>query len=158
MNRLMLASLAITSVQACDIIPNVTHTFFGFPDNQTPGPIIAFNCGRGLVAGGVGTFDDPLTFASAPGLFSPCEVIFDPFLRKFLRFEDICAQCVADFEAGIPHIDVWIGSNETDGGQAQIDCEMSLTPAVPQSIIRNPNANLRVDSMFCPLLYWIGCQ
>lgn len=42
---------------------------------------------------GVGTYSDPLTFASAPGEFSSCEIIYLPYLKKYVRFEDYCAQC-----------------------------------------------------------------
>ncbi|KAF4215772.1 hypothetical protein CNMCM5878_007761 [Aspergillus fumigatiaffinis] len=113
-----MASLAFTSAQACDIIPAVTHTFYGFPDNDPPGPAIAYDCGRGLAAGGIGTFDDPLTFASAPGEFTQCEVIFSPYLHN----------------------------NTTDGGQDQINCEMRLTPTGDLSIVRNPSVDLAVDA------------
>lgn len=42
---------------------------------------------------GVGTYSNPVTFASAPGEFSSCEIIYVPYLKKYARFEDYCAQC-----------------------------------------------------------------
>lgn len=42
---------------------------------------------------GIGTYANPLTFASAPGEFTSCEIIYFPYLKKYLRFEDSCAQC-----------------------------------------------------------------
>lgn len=42
---------------------------------------------------GVGTYSNPLTFASASGEFSSCEIIYLPYLKKYLRYEDYCAQC-----------------------------------------------------------------
>ncbi|RHZ63226.1 uncharacterized protein CDV56_106715 [Aspergillus thermomutatus] len=148
-NRLMItavASLALTSVQACDIVPAVTYTFYGFPDNEPAGHDIAYDCGRGRIAGGVGTFNDPLTFASAPGEFTQCEIIFAPYLHKYLRFEDHCSRCADEWNSSIYHIDIWTGSNTTDGGQDQINCEMSLTPTGSLPIVRNPSANLTVDT------------
>ncbi|KAL8949556.1 MAG: hypothetical protein Q9222_004348 [Ikaeria aurantiellina] len=80
--------------RACSTITGVTHTFYGYPDNDPPGPATAYNCGgRNNIAGGTGTYTDPLTFASAPGEFSTCEVIYVPYLKKYARFEDSCAQC-----------------------------------------------------------------
>ena len=46
-----------------------------------------------LIHVGSGTYSDPLTFASAPGEFSTCEVIYVPYLKKYARFEDTCDQC-----------------------------------------------------------------
>lgn len=42
---------------------------------------------------GVGTYNDPLTLASASGEFSSCEIIYLPYLKKYVRYEDYCAQC-----------------------------------------------------------------
>ena len=42
---------------------------------------------------GVGTYSNPLTFASASGEFSSCEIIYLPYLKKYIRYEDYCAQC-----------------------------------------------------------------
>ena len=133
----------------CTPITRVTHTFYGWPDNDPAGSGTAYNCGRDYKAGGIGTYSNPLTFASAPGEFDVCEIIYDPYTQKYLRMEDYCAQCTTDWESGIWHIDVWTGSSIKGGGQAQIQCENQLTPARrSQTIIRYPSADLEVDSKF----------
>lgn len=39
--------------RACSTRSGVTHTFYGYPDNDSPGPATAYNCGgRNNVAGG----------------------------------------------------------------------------------------------------------
>ena len=43
------------------------------------------------------------------------------------------------------HIDLWTGSTTANGGDAQIDCENSL-PGGPQTILRNPAADLLTDT------------
>jgi hypothetical protein len=129
-----------------NLLPNLVSATTA---NHVPGPATAYDCGRGFKAGGTGTYTDPLTFASAPGEFNQCEVIYDPYLRKYLRFEDFCAQCNTDWKANpkINHIDVWTGSVNVNGGQEQIQCENDLTPADrSQTIVRQPSANLPVDS------------
>lgn len=89
-----------------------------------------------------------MTFASASGEFNTCEVIYAPYLKKYLRYEDECTQCESDWNnGGTWHVDTWIGSSTQDGGQNQIDCEDQLTPDA-QSIIRNPADDLEVDSEF----------
>jgi len=142
---------APTSSQ-CSIDSGVSHTFYGWPDNDPPSAATAYNCeGRNYIAGGTGTYDDPVTFASAPSEFTQCEIIFDPYLQKYLRFEDSCAACTTDWAdgQGFMHIDVWSGSNTGSGGQSQTDCEIAMTPAPKsQSIIRNPSPSLSVDSKF----------
>ncbi|KAE8140357.1 hypothetical protein BDV38DRAFT_280353 [Aspergillus pseudotamarii] len=132
--------------QSCHV-QDVAHTFYGFPDNDPPGCAIAYDCGRGLTAGGVGTFNDPLTFASAPGEFQICEVIYDPYLRKYLRMEDFCDSCNRNWANKVWHIDIWTGSSAVNGGNDQINCENRLTPT-PQHkpIIRGPGPNLPIDA------------
>jgi len=124
----------------------VKQTFYGWPDNDPAGSGIAYDCGRGFTAGGSGTYDDPLTFASAKDEFNQCEIIYDPNLSKYLRFEDFCAQCDTDWkESGMYHIDVFVGSSQGGGGQDQIDCEIRLTTG-DQTIMREPAADYYVDS------------
>ena len=82
------------SAKACSITSGVHMTFYGYPDNDPPGPATAYNCGgRNYVAGGVGTYSNPLTFASNKGEYSVCELVYSPYLRKYLRMEDDCAEC-----------------------------------------------------------------
>ncbi|PWY85094.1 hypothetical protein BO70DRAFT_265170, partial [Aspergillus heteromorphus CBS 117.55] len=129
-------------------VPDVSHTFYGYPDNDPPGSAIAYDCGRGLTAAGTGTYDDPLTFASVPEEFDLCEIIYDPYLHKYLRHEDYCVQCDWDWDGSEAyHIDVWTGSNEISGGDDQIGCEIRLTPqdGGPLGIMRNPTEDLPVD-------------
>lgn len=187
----ILAVLANTAVSAaCSTRSGVTTTFYGYPDNDPPGSATAYNCGRNYIAGGitsgtalhvardfdgalgVGTYKDPLTFASAAGEFSRCEVIYSPYLKKYLRYEDYCEQCstcspeffsnasfpsikisstttnelppATDWKSGKYHIDIWTGSSTVNGGNNQIQCEDKLTPN-PQSIVRQPPSNLPVD-------------
>lgn len=144
----LLLALPTLISASCSIQGGVTTTFYGYPDNSPPGADIAYTqCGRSA-AGGTGTYDDPLTFASAEGEFQICDVIYAPYLKKYLRFEDECDQCTSDWNnGGTWHIDVWTGSSTQDGGQNQIDCEDNLTPE-SQSIILNPDSGLEVDSKF----------
>ncbi|EAU36154.1 predicted protein [Aspergillus terreus NIH2624] len=105
----------------------VAQTFYGFPDNDPAGPGILLDCGRGHEASGTGTFDDPLTFATAPGSFEDCEVIYDPTLKKYLIHEDYCQSCATEWTSGIWHIDVWVGQKNYNGAGDQINCENKLT-------------------------------
>ncbi|KAK0653639.1 Uncharacterized protein DIS24_g5874 [Lasiodiplodia hormozganensis] len=143
-----LASFSISVAADCKKMGYMTHTFYGYPDNDPPGPAIAYDCGRGFSAGGTGTYNDPLTFASAEGEFEPCEVIYDPYTRKYLRYEDYCQACTDDWANGnIRHLDVWTGSTTVNGGDTQIQCENDLTPAEnSQTIVRKPASNLPVDT------------
>ncbi|CAN9095624.1 unnamed protein product [Alternaria alternata] len=149
MRASVLVALSSFSLAAlgCTKVSKVTHTFYGYPDNDPPGPATAYDCGRGYKAGGTGTYADPLTFASAPGEFTQCEIIYDPYTKKYLRFEDYCAQCTTDWDAGIHHIDLWTGSTTVSGGNEQIECENDLTPGEKsQTIVRQPRKDLPVDS------------
>lgn len=80
----------------CRAFGGVAVTFYGAPDNDPPGsPVTAWGCdsSRGARAGGSGSFLDPLSFASAKNEFEKCEIIYLPYLKKYLRFDDLCATC-----------------------------------------------------------------
>ncbi|KAI0392650.1 hypothetical protein F5Y17DRAFT_352100 [Xylariaceae sp. FL0594] len=139
----LLATCAGSVATACSITTGVKTTFYGVPDNDPAGSdAIAFSCGpRGFHAGGVGTYSDPLTFASRQGSsYAQCEIVYAPYLKKYLRNEDICAAC----NTGV-WIDVFTG-NSQNGGSAQVNCENALTPNAQQSVIRSPATNLEVDT------------
>lgn len=137
----------LSAAQACSTKSNVKVTFFGYPDNDPPSGQIAYNCGRGFTAGGSGTYDDPVTFASATnGIFTKCEIIYIPYLKKYGRFEDYCGQCGKDWtNQQLVHIDIWTGSPDVSGGSAQINCENTLTRE-SKSIVKSPGQGLEVDS------------
>ncbi|CAM1508696.1 Fc.00g055440.m01.CDS01 [Cosmosporella sp. VM-42] len=143
-----LVAAALTGVSsACSTPGNYIVTFYGYPDNDPPGPATAYNCGgRNYKAGGSGTYSDPLTIATAPGELNACEIVYLPLLTKYARVEDSCAQCAIDWGNGQPHIDIWTGSNSVNGGQNQINCENRLTSGGRFSIVRNPPTNYGVDT------------
>lgn len=183
---LLTAAILFGSTRACSVVTDVRTTFYGAPDNDPPGPATAYACGgRNYTAGGIGTYANPLTFASAPGEYNTCkyfslnhlpeiplsrskrnwnafihsdiyipcgllntgEIVYFPYLKKYLRLEDYCAECTADYNTtGYKHIDVWTGGSATINNQSQIDCEDALTPDANQTVIRNPARNLAVNS------------
>ncbi|KAF2103611.1 hypothetical protein NA57DRAFT_53126 [Rhizodiscina lignyota] len=142
LSLLVAAGAFALQATACNLIYSASHTFYGWPDNDPASAQTAYDCGRNYTAGGSGTFDDPLTFASAPGEFDPCEVIYSPYVMKYLRMEDTCAQCTTDWNGGnggFPHIDVWVGNSYGGGGDDQVSCEVELTPqAQSQGLVRYP--------------------
>jgi len=149
---LMLIAFAIPmraqTTQTMDIV-----TFYGFPDNSPPGTTISFPQIHDQ-AGGTGTFDDPVTFATDPRLFSPGQVIYVPFLQKYFIMEDLCTNsgpgdqgngCVNDFDAGLAHIDLWTGGTADSDVNAQLQCEDSLT-SNNVDIIVDPDDQQPVDT------------
>jgi len=71
----------------CTIEGKTTITFYGFPDNSPPGPATAHNCDkRNFTAStGDGSFKNPGTMATASGEFEVCEIIYVPYLKKYVR-------------------------------------------------------------------------
>ena len=43
---------------------------------------------------GSGSYSSPLNFATAPGEYNQCELLYLPYPKKYIRFEDECAQCI----------------------------------------------------------------
>lgn len=100
------------------------------PDNSESSST-AYDCsGRGYTAGGDGSFNNPLTYATASGssLHSPCEVTWFPYLEKYLVMQDTCAGC-EDLQ-----IDVWIGNG--NGGQSELNCENNSPSGNGHKLIR----------------------
>lgn len=140
------AASLLGAAQGCSIVSGVKVTYYGAPDNDPPGDATAYPCGgRDYHAGGVGTYDDPLSFATAPGEYDECEIVYLPYMKKYLRMEDYCQGCYEDYESGTKHIDIWTG-NSASGGDAQIQCEDDLTPDGVQSVIRSPAKTLAVNT------------
>ncbi|QPG98711.1 hypothetical protein C2857_007889 [Epichloe festucae Fl1] len=117
-----------SGASAFTTVSNVQHTFFGDPDNNGGGNAIAYDCGRGYTAKGSGSFQDPLTMASVPGAYNKCEIVWDPYTKKYLRNEDICATCSGN------QIDIWTGGGGSK--KDQLACERRLTPNRGHNVIR----------------------
>ncbi|QIX02141.1 hypothetical protein AMS68_007658 [Peltaster fructicola] len=74
----------------CEVLKSVKLSFYGKETHKDP---IAYpECGR-RIPGGKGTYESPLTMATAPGEFNKCEIIYVPYLLKYVRFEDVCVDC-----------------------------------------------------------------
>ena len=143
----MALAACLTTTVAATTVSNVKHTFYGWPNNDPPSNAIAYDCGRGYAAGGDGSYDSPLTFASAVGEFDQCEIIYSPYLKKYLRYEDYCAQCTSDWSEGNWHIDIW-DTAAYSGGENENNCDNALTGDVEvgKDVIRSPATNLEVES------------
>lgn len=143
---LCLLSRAVLSQRTCREISDVRFTFYGVADGNSD--VTAFSCGdNGGKAGGDGTYSNPETFATSKSnpTFTRCEIIYIPYLHKYLQYTDLCVQCDADYTSHqSTHIDLWIGSN-TSGQEAQILCELSFGSIQGQTIIQNPPSTLPVD-------------
>ncbi len=119
-----------------------THlvTWYGWPDNSPPGPGIAYPTIHS-VAGGTGTYADPITFATDPKEFAPGTILYVPFIEKYVIMEDACAQCITDWSSGKRHIDIWMNSDASHGSallacqdgwtRSAVDVEISPPPDRP---------------------------
>jgi hypothetical protein len=91
-------------------------TFYGANDNCLPGSRIAYPHLHRM-AGGTGTFADPITFASFPGVLGlePGAIVYVPSLQKYFIFEDGCDECEEDWKKHkIGHLDLWIGPQNSE--------------------------------------------
>jgi hypothetical protein len=143
-------------------------TFYGWFDNSPPGCGIAhpvIHTAKGGCAGGVGTFEDPITFAVAPEVQNnvpPGEIIYIPSLQKYFIMEDDCTGsgpggvavqgqgCDGELEDGINEFDLWIdgapagtpdnpgaGPGNTDNNMT--NCEDTLTASKVEVIMNATN-------------------
>src|SRR5437016_2147806 len=107
-------------------------TFYGWYDNTPPGGDISYPKIHST-AGGVGTYADPITFASYTGEIAAGTKVYVPRVQKYFVMEDSCQECQADWTGKGPnggpnlrHLDLWLGGK---GGNEMlaIDCEDALT-------------------------------
>ena len=59
---------------------------------------------------------------------------------------DTNSEIETDYNNGQYHIDIWTGSSTTNGGDDQINCEDALTPNDSQTVVRQPDSDLPVQS------------
>lgn len=129
-------------------------TFYGWYDNTPAGCATAF----GGCAGGVGTFADPITFATDTAEVPVGGMIYYPSVQKYFKMEDDCTECDQDWTGRGPdggphmwHFDLWLGGK---GGNAMdaLNCEDGLTMSTAagapmfSDFILNPPSNLKVSS------------
>jgi 3D (Asp-Asp-Asp) domain-containing protein len=125
-------------------------TFYGWADNSPPGNAIAYPANAGQptihnVAGGTGTYADPITFATAPTEFSPGTRLYVPFIEKYVVMEDSCGQCTTDWMSRAHHIDLWMNSNGTETASALMNCEGAWT-RTQTNVETNPPATRTVTT------------
>jgi len=84
---LSLPDLSPRAAEACSREGSVEITFYGQPDNDPPGADTAYNCGgrNNVASQGDGTHGNPVTIATAQGEFNQCEIIYVPYLEKYVR-------------------------------------------------------------------------
>lgn len=128
-------------------------TFYGWYDNTPPGCATAYaGC-----AGGVGTYRDPITFASDRREFAVGTILYSPTWRKYFVMADDCQECDLDWRThgpdggpGLRHVDIWIGGRGAREA-AVMNCEDALTSTTPSgapvvsAFIMNPSAHLPVE-------------
>jgi hypothetical protein len=125
----------------------VQITFYGSYDNDPPGSTGIAHPVLHQKAGGTGTYNDPLTFASpaGEGAYAWGTRIYVPLVQKYFIREDECAESWTAPEGCGPvtHVDLYMGnpSNRPD----VVDCEEALTPNGKGTIILNPPSNLPYD-------------
>jgi hypothetical protein len=132
----------------------VYATYYGWYDNTPPGCATAYSgC-----AGGNGTYQHPITFASDKHEFPVGTILYYPTIEKYVVMGDDCQECDQDWSGNGPdggphlhHVDLWIGGkggNEFD----VINCEDGLTQGLPDGaplltpFIVNPPPNMPVST------------
>lgn len=111
-------------------------TLYGSPDNDPPGtgdiahPVIHKK------AGGIGTYQNPITYAVKRGYLPIGQKIYVPYLRKYFIMEDDCVGCTRY------QVDLWAGYGTAPG---IIRCEYALTKNNTPVFI-NPRSDYPVDT------------
>lgn len=123
---------------------SVNVTLYAAFDNDPAGSTdIAYPNQRHQRAGGLGTFEDPISLATDPHELPPGTMIYYDALRKYFVMEDDCAPCIQEWAATRrPHVDLWVSATSD---QRVISCEEALTPPGQVSVEVNPPPGRAVD-------------
>jgi hypothetical protein len=132
-------------------------TLYGYVDNSPPGTVIAHPCIHSG-AGGTGSFEDPVTFATDVHELPWCKVIYVPYMERYFIHEDECSECDTDWvHRHLYRFDMWAGGNATSLHQPErrslLRCEDTWTRANSATdpnnptIIVNPPSNLPVTTV-----------
>jgi hypothetical protein len=115
-------------------------TLYGWADNSPPGPDIAHPCIHST-AGGIGTYADPITFATDVNELGWCQIIYVPYMQRYFIHEDECSECDANWNSQHKYrFDMWAGgdasSTHRPERKALMRCESTWTRA---NSIDDPN-------------------
>lgn len=125
-------------------------TFYGWPDNTPPGNEIAFPkkyypATHHDFASGIGTYNNPITFASDANRVPLGTIYYVVNLKKYIIMEDSCLGCIDSWNSGKKHLDIWMESDANF--QEELDhCQGHLTKESAR-VITNPPANLPVNTL-----------
>lgn len=126
---------------------SVKITFYGSYDNDPKGSLAISDPVIHQQAGGVGTYEDPLTFASpeGSGAYEVGTKIYVEMVRKYFIKEDTCAKSwTAPNGCGpVKMVDLYVGNPSSD--EAVVKCEDYITPSGGGKIIINPPPGLPYD-------------
>jgi 3D (Asp-Asp-Asp) domain-containing protein len=126
-------------------------TFYGWADNDPPGKEIAYPHRRYSQAlhdeaGGVGTYEDPITFAAARGQWPVGTKMYVPIFEKYFILEDICASCSTNHD----QIDIWMESDNSHEDEL-IRCENKWTKRqVEVEVNPEPDRPIDLEPFFNP--------
>jgi hypothetical protein len=136
---------------------SVLMTFYGWADNSPPGGSIAYPKNGGFptvhdLAGGTGTYADPITYATDKSELPVGTIVYAPVIEKYLVMEDDCGQCDTDWSGSMSwHIDVWMNSNGTETTSALVACEDQWTQnATTIEINPPPGRTVTTTPLFDP--------
>ena len=95
---------------------------------------------------GSGTYADPVTFATDPREIPKYSIIYVPYLQKYFRMDDGCAECTRDWDNGHKwRTDLFMGGNSAlQPGPALTKCEEYITRKDIMYI--NPGPGYTVDT------------
>ncbi len=122
-------------------------TLYGYADNSPPGTDIAHPCLH-QTAGGVGTYTNPITFATDVNELGWCQIIYVPYMKRYFIHEDECSQCDTDWSAShLYRFDMWAGGDAGSRRQpekrALHACESTWTRA--DSVTDPDNPTIMID-------------
>jgi hypothetical protein len=98
------------------------------------------------VAGGTGTYDDPVTFATDSDEEPPGTVIYVPAYLKYAIMEDACSDCSNAWTSSMTYaFKFWLASDARSDPRAVLQCERTWARSMT-AVEVNPPPGRMVDT------------
>lgn len=130
-------------------------TFYGFPDNDPPGRVIAYPKSSypppSITKMEELGYADPITVATSPEEWPIGTRMYLPLIQKYLIMEDLCASCHSEWQSSRKyHIDPWMNSASRNEGKLYRCQEAWTRDSVPVEINPPRGRQVNLTPLFDP--------
>lgn len=121
--------------------------YYEAKNNCMPGGQLTYPRSPGSLGGGIGTYEDPISFAGDTRIFPPGSLFYYPALRKYFIMELDCISCSLAYNTTKTiQVQLWIGPDFALSNPNLVGCMNGLSK-VNQTIVVSPPPHLPTNTV-----------